>query len=363
MTALAGTVRLDGVTKRFGGTIALEPTDLTVAAGEFLTLLGPSGCGKTTLLRIIAGLETASAGRVAVGGRDVTALPPHRRDVGIMFQDYALFPHMTLSDNVAYGLKMRGVPRDERRARAEAFLSKVGLAGLGTRMPDAVSGGQRQRVALARALIVEPSVLLLDEPLGALDADLRRQMQGELKRVHRDVGLTFVAVTHDQEEAMSMSDRIAVLSRGRIEQVATPRDLYDRPATAFVARFVGACNVIPVRASAPAGGRIPVVADAIGHAFVADPGLAGGKVDAVALRPERIALSPAGGDGLPATVTLVLFSGPSVRIGLDVRGLALEAVLPRDGGFADALVPGAAVTARWDDGAAVALSRSAERSP
>jgi ABC-type Fe3+/spermidine/putrescine transport system ATPase subunit len=359
MTAVAGAIRLEGVAKRFGATKALEETDLSVAEGEFLTLLGPSGCGKTTLLRIVAGLETASAGKVYIGGRDVTAEPPHRRDVGIMFQDYALFPHMCLADNVAYGLKMRGVARDERRRCASAFLAKVGLDGLGARMPDAVSGGQRQRVALARALIVEPSVLLLDEPLGALDADMRRQMQGELKRVHREVGLTFVAVTHDQEEAMSMSDRIAVMSSGRVEQVATPRELYDRPATAFVARFVGACNVLPVRVVDRVGPGMTVFCEAIGHAFVADGGSASGPVEAVALRPEKITLGPAGSEGLPATVSLVLFSGHSIRVRIEVRGFGLEAVLPRDGSWSDGLGPGTEVSVRWADGSAVALASGA----
>ena len=234
-------VELEGVSKSFGTIQAVRPLSLQIRAGEFLTLLGPSGCGKSTMLRLIAGLEQASDGTIRVGGEDVTDHPPNRRDTSIMFQDYALFPHKTLLENVGYGLKMRGIARTVRESRARSWLETIGLAGYEQRLPHQLSGGQRQRVALARSLIVEPGVLLLDEPLGALDANLRHQMQHELRRMHRDVGLTFIYVTHDQQEALAMSDRVAVMRDGRIEQLGDPVNIYDRPETEFVARFIGCC--------------------------------------------------------------------------------------------------------------------------
>lgn len=237
-------VELREACKRFGSVTAVRPLSLRVEPGEFLTLLGPSGCGKTTLLRLIAGLEGVTSGAILVGGVDVTELPPHRRDTSIMFQDYALFPHKTLAENIGYGLKMRAVPRAERDMAAREWLERIGLAEMGERMPHQLSGGQRQRVALARSLIISPGVLLLDEPLGALDANLRKQLQGELKRLHREVGLTFIYVTHDQEEAITMSDRIAVMNDGAIEQLGPPHSIYDHPETEFVARFIGHCNVV-----------------------------------------------------------------------------------------------------------------------
>ena len=242
--ATPAAVRLEGVRKVFGEVEAVAGIDLDIAEGEFFSMLGPSGSGKTTTLRMIAGFELPTAGRILLHGEDVSQRPPFERDVNTVFQDYALFPHMTVGDNVAYGLMIRKVPKDERRARVADALRMVRLEGLDGRKPSQLSGGQRQRVALARALINRPKVLLLDEPLGALDLKLREEMQIELKRIQQEVGITFIYVTHDQEEALTMSDRLAVFNRGRIEQVGAPADVYERPATAFVAGFVGTSNLL-----------------------------------------------------------------------------------------------------------------------
>jgi putative spermidine/putrescine transport system ATP-binding protein len=237
-------LRLQGIRKNYGPVIAVDGVDLEVREGEFFTLLGPSGSGKTTLLRLIAGFERADAGRIELGGRDVTSLPPFARETNTVFQDYALFPHMSVGENIGYGLRVKGVPRAERRERVQRALRMVRLVGLEARRPNQLSGGQRQRVALARAVINEPEVLLLDEPLGALDLKLRQEMQLELKRIQKEVGITFVYVTHDQEEALTMSDRMAVLSNGQIQQVGPPVEVYERPATEFVAGFIGISNVL-----------------------------------------------------------------------------------------------------------------------
>ncbi|MEO8476049.1 MAG: ABC transporter ATP-binding protein [Actinomycetota bacterium] len=254
--------------KRFGDFTAVDGVDLDVFAGEFFSMLGPSGSGKTTCLRMIAGFEQPTQGRILLGGRDVSTLAPYQRDVNTVFQDYALFPHMTVRENVEYGLRVQKVDKTERRRRAEATLEMVRLESFGARKPAALSGGQRQRVALARALIMRPKVLLLDEPLGALDLKLRQQMQVELKQIQQEVGLTFIYVTHDQEEALTMSDRMAVFSHGKIEQVGTPAEVYERPATGFVAGFVGVSNVLE---GAPAA------------AVAGDP-------HAFTIRPEKIAM-------------------------------------------------------------------------
>ncbi len=237
-------IRIAGLRKNFADFVALAGVDLEIRAGEFFTLLGPSGSGKTTLLRLIAGFDRPGAGTIELDGREISGVPPYARDVNTVFQDYALFPHMSLLQNIEYGMRVRRVPKAERRARALRALESVQLTGLGERRPAQLSGGQRQRVALARAIVNQPKVLLLDEPLGALDLKLRQEMQRELAHVQRDVGITFVYVTHDQEEALSMSDRVAVLNRGRVEQVGSPLEVYERPATEFVAGFIGTSNLI-----------------------------------------------------------------------------------------------------------------------
>jgi len=242
--AAAAAVHVSGLRKRYGDVVALAGVDLVIRAGEFFTLLGPSGSGKTTLLRLIAGFERPDDGRIELGGADVTRVPPYSRNVNTVFQDYALFPHMTVGQNIEYGLRVRRVPKAERREKVDRALEMVRLSGLGARKPAQLSGGQRQRVALARAIVNEPQVLLLDEPLGALDFKLRQEMQIELQHVQREVSITFVYVTHDQEEALAMSDRIAVLSNGRIEQIGTPLEVYERPQTDFVAGFIGISNLI-----------------------------------------------------------------------------------------------------------------------
>jgi putative spermidine/putrescine transport system ATP-binding protein len=240
----AAAIRVRALRKNYGPVVAIDGVDLDIGRGEFFTLLGPSGSGKTTLLRLIAGFERLDGGTIELGGREISRVPPYARDVNTVFQDYALFPHMSVVQNIEYGMRVRRIGKPERRNRAHRALDMVRLTGLGDRKPAQLSGGQRQRVALARAIVNEPHVLLLDEPLGALDLKLRQEMQLELQHVQREVGITFVYVTHDQEEALSMSDRIAVLSRGRIEQVGAPLEVYERPRTDFVAGFIGISNLI-----------------------------------------------------------------------------------------------------------------------
>ncbi len=300
---MGAAVELAGVTRVFGKVRAVDGVSFAIAEGEFFSMLGPSGSGKTTCLRIVAGFERPDRGRVVLGGKDATALPPFARDVNTVFQDYALFPHMSVADNVAYGPKVRGVDRGTRARRARELLEMVGLAGLGDRRPAALSGGQRQRVALARALVNEPGVLLLDEPLGALDLKLREQMQTELKALQRRLGITFVYVTHDQGEALSMSDRVAVFHEGKVEQIDSPQVLYQRPATTFVADFVGGANVVRgALARRVGGGDGPF-----------------------ALRPERIRLSRGGADGeggaaLRGKVIEVSYHGATSHYAVAVTG-------------------------------------------
>jgi putative spermidine/putrescine transport system ATP-binding protein len=280
---------LSGIRRSYGDVVAVAGVDLDIAAGEFFTMLGPSGSGKTTTLRVIAGFEQPDAGRVELQGVDVTRVAPFQRAVNTVFQDYALFPHMTVAENVAYGLRVKGTPRKERRERVDEVLERVRLPGLGDRKPGQLSGGQRQRVALARAIVNRPPVLLLDEPLGALDLKLRQEMQSFLQTLQRDLGITFVYVTHDQEEALTMSDRLAVFNAGRIEQVGSPADVYEHPQTEFVAGFVGVSNVL----------------ERNGRRFT--------------IRPEKIRMVYEGaGEGEPGTVREVVYIGMVTRYVVDL---------------------------------------------
>jgi spermidine/putrescine transport system ATP-binding protein len=282
-------VRLDNVVKRFDDTVAVDGISLEIPHGSFFALLGPSGCGKTTTLRMIGGFEEPSEGAIYLGEQDVVGTPPYKRDVNTVFQSYALFPHMSVFDNVAFGLERRGVDKAERRGRVLEILELVDLAGRENRKPKQLSGGQQQRVALARALVNNPRVLLLDEPLGALDLKLRKQMQLELKRIQGEIGITFVHVTHDQEEAMTMADAIAVMNLGKIEQLGSPTELYERPHTAFVANFLGTSNLLEGSVEGPRSVRL-----GDGTLVEVDTGGASGQV-AVGVRPEKVRL----GAGLP----------------------------------------------------------------
>jgi putative spermidine/putrescine transport system ATP-binding protein len=306
-------VRFAGVVRHFGAVRAVDGVDLAIAPGEFFAMLGPSGSGKTTCLRLIAGFEQPDAGHIEIFGETVEGLPPYRRAVNTVFQDYALFPHLSVGENVAYGLRVRGIGRADRDRMAREALAMVKLSGMETRRPAQLSGGQRQRVALARALVVRPKVLLLDEPLGALDLKLREEMQSELKGLQRALGLTFVFVTHDQSEALSMADRVAVFNEGRIVQVGPPEEVYERPATRFVARFVGSANVLEAREAQALGAP-------------ARPS---------SLRPEKIVLLapgvpvPEGAALVEARVTDVSYQGPVRRVSaVTGEGLALTAAIP-----------------------------------
>ena len=293
-------VRLEAVTKRFGDFVAVRSLDLEIEPGEFFTLLGPSGCGKTTTLRMVAGFEEPSEGRIVLDGEDVSGVPPFKRATNTVFQSYALFPHLSVEENVAFGLKRRRVPKGEIAGRVSEELERVGLSAEAKRKPRQLSGGQQQRVALARALVNRPAVLLLDEPLGALDLKLRKQLQVQLKRIQREVGITFVYVTHDQEEALTMSDRIAVMNRGVIEQVAPPEDVYDRPATTFVAGFIGVSNLMPGQVVHANGSHSQLKLDS--GPVVAAPagGLTQGERVHAVVRPEKLEIALAGVKGDPS---------------------------------------------------------------
>ncbi|MCE3030890.1 ABC transporter ATP-binding protein [Streptomyces sp. CMSTAAHL-2] len=333
-TEQAATVEFRGLRREFGATVALDGLDLTVRPGEFLALLGPSGCGKTTALRMLAGFEHPDAGAVLVDGRDITRVPAHRRDAGMVFQSYSLFPHLSAVDNVAFGLRMRGVRAAERRSRAAELLELVGLGDKGERFPHQLSGGQQQRIALARALALRPRVLLLDEPLSALDAKVRLSLREEIRRLQQELGITTLFVTHDQEEALSIADRVAVMRAGRLEQCAEPAELYGRPATAFVAEFVGTMSRI--RGELKDG-----TVEVLGQRLPADGEAADGTVD-VLVRPEnlRVRADEQGG----ARVVATAFLGAVVRLTVRLAdGTEAKADLPAH--EAAGLGAGAAVTA------------------
>ena len=337
MSDEAPAIRLTGLTKTFGDVHAVDGLDLDIRAGEFFSMLGPSGSGKTTVLRLIAGFEQPTAGTIELFGDDVTKRAPFDRDVNTVFQDYALFPHMSVLENVAYGLRVRGMSKRARTARALAALANVRLESFADRRPSQLSGGQRQRVALARATVVEPKALLLDEPLGALDLKLRQEMQVELKELQREIGITFIFVTHDQEEALTLSDRIAVFNEGRIEQLGTPQEIYERPASPFVAAFVGTSNLFDAEASKRILGRDGV------HS----------------LRPEKITLRPAGalvsaggrsasGTAASGTVAEAIYLGTSVRLLVELDdGFRLNVLDQNVSGSSDTDRRGTAVEAHW----------------
>ncbi|OBA99961.1 ABC transporter ATP-binding protein [Mycobacteriaceae bacterium 1482268.1] len=319
-------MEIDNVTKRFSDYVAVNQADFSIGAGEFFSLLGPSGCGKTTTLRMIAGFETPTEGAIRLEGKDVSRVPPHKRNVNTVFQHYALFPHMTVWDNVAYGprsrMKSAKIDRAEVKRRVDELLEIVRLTDFAKRKPGQLSGGQQQRVALARALVNYPSALLLDEPLGALDLKLRQVMQFELKRIQREVGITFVYVTHDQEEALTMSDRIAVMNAGNVDQIGSPTEIYDRPATVFVASFIGQANLWPGRQTGRGDGDF-VDVEVLGSSLKARPGettIEPGGQATLMIRPERVRVSmePPTGEvvTVPATVTDLTFQGPVVRLSL-----------------------------------------------
>jgi spermidine/putrescine transport system ATP-binding protein len=346
-------ISIERVSKRYGDFVAVHETSFEIRATEFFSMLGPSGCGKTTMLRMIAGFEEVTTGVLRLDGVDMVGVPPYRRPVNTVFQNYALFPHLSVFDNVAFGPRIRGAEPALLDRRVREMLEIVRLGDFAKRKPHQLSGGQRQRVALARALVNDPKALLLDEPLSALDAELRRQMQLELKRIQRDIGITFVFVTHDQEEALTMSDRIAVMRTGHLEQVGTPEEIYDAPQSAFVARFIGSANLIPVTVERVSGPRATVTLPG-GRRTEAPSGgreLPPGSEALLMVRPERLHVGTAepgpGRVGIPMTCTDLVFQGAQLRCALrDAYGPELvahiEADEPREG-----VAPGAKLWVSW----------------
>ena len=356
-------LKITGLAKRYGSVVALAPTDLEVAKGEFLTLLGPSGSGKTTLLSLIAGLTHPDEGQVFINGSDVTYGAPYERDIGLVFQNYALFPHMTVAENVGFPLKMRRVGGAEAKRRIGEALDMVRLGHTAGRLPRELSGGQQQRIALARCLVYRPSIILMDEPLGALDRKLRDQMQLEIKRIHRELGTTIIYVTHDQEEAMTMSDRICLMNGGRIEQLGTPGELYFHPRTLFVADFLGESNLLPAVVTDVAGDSIGLALRDGGMAARARVGaspLAAGQAVRVMVRPQNLAIAPAATDGgtVQGRVLDVMVSGSLTKVYVE-RGLAegepIVAAYPTRRA-SDEFQLGQQVSLRWHEADAVALA-------
>ncbi|MGB2953113.1 MAG: ABC transporter ATP-binding protein [Gaiellaceae bacterium] len=358
-------IALEGVSKRFGKVGAVQNVTLAIGEGEFFSLLGPSGCGKTTTLRMIAGFEVPDDGRIVLQGQDVTSLTANRRPVNMVFQQYALFPHMSIYDNIAFGLKVKRVPRHEHRDRVHEMLRVVELEGLERRRTRQLSGGQQQRVALARALVNRPAALLLDEPLGALDVKLRKQMQLELKRIQGELGTTFVYVTHDQEEALAMSDRIAVMNGGRVEQIGSPRKVYEQPQTAFVADFIGSLNALELEVEEIVGGYA-LMRFGEGERIVVPIGSDARTGDAIriAVRPERVQLgpvdspSPDGGSRLEGTIAEIVYLGMYTQFHVETPAGKVICNRLADEALA-ALGPGARVAVSWDADHASVLGGSA----
>jgi spermidine/putrescine transport system ATP-binding protein len=349
-------IRLEEVTKRFDDVVAVDNLTLEVPRGSFFALLGPSGCGKTTTLRMIGGFEEPTAGTVFLGDRDVTGLPPYRRDVNTVFQSYALFPHLTIFENVAFGLRRRGVKGDDLRGQVTKILELVQLAGYERRKPRQLSGGQQQRVALARALVNSPRVLLLDEPLGALDLKLRKEMQLFIKALQHDLGITFIHVTHDQEEAMTMADSIAVMNQGHIEQLGSPDDLYERPATPFVARFLGVSNLL--QGESEGDGRVRLK----DGTHVRAPGAVGRKGPvAVGIRPEKIRLGAGDENSLSGEVRERAYIGVSTQYIVDTPHGAITVYLQNTDPHTVVVQPGDQVTASWNPEATFVVDSEEER--
>jgi spermidine/putrescine transport system ATP-binding protein len=347
-------IALEGVSKRFGKADAVREVTLAIAEGEFFSLLGPSGCGKTTTLRMIAGFEVPDEGRIVLQQQDVTTVSANRRPINMVFQQYALFPHMSIYDNVAFGLKIKRVPSRERRERVLELLDVVGLEGFERRRPRQLSGGQQQRVALARALVNRPAALLLDEPLGALDVKLRKHMQFELKRIQHELGTTFVYVTHDQEEALAMSDRIAVMNRGRVEQTGSPREIYEHPRTAFVADFIGSLNALDLKVDELVG-ECAVMRFGEGERVVVPVGSETHTGDSlrVAMRPERVQIGPGGSPGLDGgsrlegTIAEIVYLGMYTQFHVDTKaGRVVSHHLADDS--VESFGPGLQVTLSWE---------------
>jgi spermidine/putrescine transport system ATP-binding protein len=368
----APVIEIDHVVKRFGEFVAVDDVDFSIGQGEFFSMLGPSGCGKTTTLRMIAGFEQPTSGAIRLDGVDVSKVPPNKRDVNTVFQQYALFPHMNVFDNVAFGPQSKKVDKTTIKNRVTEMLEVVRLTEFASRRPAQLSGGQQQRVALARALVNLPKALLLDEPLGALDLKLRHAMQFELKRIQREVGITFVYVTHDQEEALTMSDRIAVMSDGRVEQIGTPAEIYDNPASVFVAGFIGQANLWPATVTEHAAGatRVSALGGASLYGSCGDSTLAVGSAVTLMVRPERISISLAqptsqtGGDqSVNATVSDLAFQGPIVRLALEAAdGSPIIANVDPDADL-PLLRPGDSVWASWTQSAACVLPSVPNQQP
>jgi putative spermidine/putrescine transport system ATP-binding protein len=317
--AKASDLALSGLTKVFGTTTAVDGVTLRIAAGEMVALLGPSGCGKTTTLRMVAGLIEPTGGDVLIGGFKVNRIPVHRRNIGMLFQNYALFPHLSVAENVAFGLQMRGLGKSAIKPKVEAALALVQLSALADRLPSALSGGQQQRVALARAIVIEPTLLLLDEPLGALDRNLRESMQVEIRQIQKRLGITAMMVTHDQEEALTMADRVVIMRDGKLEQVGTPEEIYSRPTSRFVASFIGACNFIRGRVIGQAADRLDVQLGSDGQAVISSAH-DGRKDVLISVRPEAVSLSvlkcseDGPRSGTPATVQQVVYRGQATHV-------------------------------------------------